>query len=185
MYVRADYLLWSTKGRSVPTLVTTGDPTSTAIPAGVINENGSLPGNTQILFGNGLINGQGRSGGRIVLGTYLSPCWTLEGDYYALTDQTTAFRGVSTGNTFLGIPFFDESNNGLPAIFTVAPGAGGPAGASASMRSPAFKARVSASSATSAAGKGAAPPGGTAAPLMLPNDSTCCWDIASTGWTTH
>ena len=128
MYVRAEYLLWSTKGMHLPALVTTGDPTSTVIPAGVINEDGSLPGNTTILFGNGLVNGQGRSGGRIVFGTHINPCWAMEGDYYGLTDQRTAFRGVSTGDTFLGIPFFDESNDGLPAVFVVAPGAGGPDG---------------------------------------------------------
>ncbi len=128
MYVRADYLLWSTKGMHVPALVTTGDPAVTAIPAGVINEDGSLPGNTQILFGNDLINNQGRSGGRIVIGMYVNPCWAVEGDYFGLADQRTAFRSDATGNTFVGIPFFDESNDGLPAVFTVAPGAGGPVG---------------------------------------------------------
>lgn len=128
MYVRAEYLLWSTKGMRVPALVTTGNSTSTVVPAGVINEDGSLPGNTSILFGDGLINGQGRSGGRIVFGTYINSCWTLEGEYYGLSDQRTEFRGVSTGSTFLGIPFFDVSNDGNPAVFIIAPGAGGPDG---------------------------------------------------------
>ena len=128
-YVRADLLLWSTRGMQVPTLVTTGNPASTQIPAGVINEDGSLPGNTAILFGNGLINSQGRTGGRIVFGQYLNPCWAVEGEYFALADQQTAFRSnAAAGNGFVGIPFFDESNDGLPAVFTVAPGAGGPAG---------------------------------------------------------
>lgn len=128
MYVRADYLLWSTRGMRVPALVTTGNPANTQIPAGVLNEDGSLPGNTTILFGDSLINGRGRSGGRIVLGMHINPCWALEGDYYGLADETTNFSAASTGNTFIGIPFYDQSNNGLPAVFTVAPGAGGPAG---------------------------------------------------------
>lgn len=112
----------------VPALVTTGNPANTQIPAGVINEDGSLPGNTTIPFGDSLINADGRSGGRIVLGMHINPCWALEGDYYGLADQTTNFSATTTGNTFIGIPFYDESNNGLPAVFTIAPGAGGPAG---------------------------------------------------------
>ncbi|MGI8981699.1 MAG: BBP7 family outer membrane beta-barrel protein [Pirellulaceae bacterium] len=117
MYVRADYLLWSTKGMHLPPLVTAGDPNNTAIPAGVINEDGSLPANTRVLFGNGLYNGQGRPGGRIVFGTYLNSCWALEGEYFGLTDKRTSFSGASTATNQLAFPFFDESNDGLPAVF--------------------------------------------------------------------
>ncbi|MFN0018778.1 MAG: BBP7 family outer membrane beta-barrel protein [Pirellulaceae bacterium] len=118
MYVRADYLLWSTKGMNLPPLVTAGNPNNTAIPAGVINEDGSLPANTQVLFGNGLVNSQGRSGGRIVMGMYINPCWAIEGEYFGLADKSTSFQGASTATSQLAFPFFDESSNGLPAVFS-------------------------------------------------------------------
>ena len=117
MYTRMDFLLWSVKGMHLPPLVTAGNPNNTAIPAGVINEDGSLPANTQVLFGNGLYNGQGRPGGRIVLGMYVNPCWAIEGDYFGLADKSTSFQGASTATSRLAFPFFDESNNGLPAVF--------------------------------------------------------------------
>lgn len=116
-YIRADFLLWSTKGMHLPPLVTAGDPNNTTIPAGVINEDGSLPANTRVLFGNGLYNGAGRPGGRIVFGQNLSPCWAVEGEYFGLVDKRTNFSGSSTATSRLAFPFFDESNDGLPAVF--------------------------------------------------------------------
>jgi hypothetical protein len=124
LYVRGEYLLWGTKGMRVPALVTTGDSTTTDPPAGVINEDGSLPGNTTVLFGNEGIHEDVRSGGRIIFGTFLGPCrnWAIEGEYFGLGDETTDFRAESDGTELIGIPYFDESENGLPAIFFVTPG---------------------------------------------------------------
>lgn len=124
LYVRGEYLLWGTKGMRVPALVTTGDASVTNPPAGVINEDGSIPSNTTVLFGNDEIHDDVRSGGRIIFGTFLGPCrnWAVEGEYFALGDETTDFRAASDGTERIGIPYFDESENGLPAIFFVTPG---------------------------------------------------------------
>ena len=124
LYIRAEYLLWGTKGMRVPALVTTGDAAVADPPAGVINEDGSLPSNTVVLFGNDEINEDVRSGGRIIFGTFLGPCrnWAVEGEYFSLGDETTDFRAASDGTQFLGIPYFEEAENGLPAVFFVTPG---------------------------------------------------------------
>jgi hypothetical protein len=124
LYVRGEYLLWGTKGMHVPALVTTGDAATTDPPAGVINEDGSIPSNTTVLFGNDEIHSDARSGGRIVFGTYLGPCrqWAVEGEYFGLGDEQTNFRAESDGTQLIGIPYFEESENGLPAIFFVTPG---------------------------------------------------------------
>ncbi len=124
LYVRGEYLLWGTKGMRVPALVTTGDAAVTDPPAGVINEDGSIPSNTTVLFGNDDIHDQARSGGRIIFGTFLGPCrnWAIEGEYFGLGDETTDFRAASDGSQFIGIPYFEEAENGLPAIFFVTPG---------------------------------------------------------------
>lgn len=124
LYVRGEYLLWGTKGMRVPALVTTGNAAVTSPPAGVINEDGSIPSNTTVLFGNEDIHDAARSGGRIIFGTFLGPCrnWAVEGEYFGLSDEDTNFRAASDGTTRIGIPYFDESENGLPAIFFVTPG---------------------------------------------------------------
>jgi putative beta barrel porin BBP7 len=124
LYVRGEYLLWGTKGMRVPALVTTGDAATTDPPAGVINEDGSIPSNTTVLFGNDEIHSQARSGGRIIFGTFLGPCrqWAIEGEYFALADENTNFRAASDGTELIGIPYFEEAENGLPAVFFVTPG---------------------------------------------------------------
>jgi hypothetical protein len=128
LYVRPEFLLWSTQGMRLPPLVTTGDPTVTDPVAGIVSEDGSIPSNTTILFGNDEVNSQSRSGGRIVFGLFLDACrkWGAEGEYFALEDERTELQAESDGTTLLAIPHFDESNNGLPAVFHVS--AGGSAG---------------------------------------------------------
>lgn len=127
MYVRAEYLVWAGKGMNLPPLVTTGNVNTTNPPAGVINEDGSIPSNTIVLFGNETVNSNARSGGRITFGTWFNPCWGLEGDYFGIADERTNFSATSTGTTRLARPFFDESANGLPAVFRVAIGGTGAA----------------------------------------------------------
>lgn len=159
IYVRADYLLWGLKGMRLLPLVTTGDPATQNPPPGVINEDGSLPSNTTVLFGNGRVNSQAHSGGRIVFGNWMNVCWGWEGEYYGLSDERTAFVANSTGDTLLAIPFFDETSSGLPATFVVAPGAGGPPGT------------IAVDVATRFQGAGF---------RLLRN--LCCWDGCGPGW---
>ncbi len=100
-WVRAEYLYWFTQGMHIPALVTSGP---TAAQPGYLGEPG-----TQILFGDTGVNGYGRSGGRITVGTWLNPCHTvgIEGDYFALSTASTNFTASSNGNPILSRPFFE------------------------------------------------------------------------------
>jgi hypothetical protein len=94
-WVRADYLLWSTKGMYIPPLATTGPSDENP---GILGEPG-----TEILFGDQTINGATRSGGRISFGTWLDPCqtWGLSAEYFGLEDTGENFYAESDAN---GVP---------------------------------------------------------------------------------
>ncbi len=101
MWVRAEYLFWWTEGMRVPALVTTGP---NAANPGYLD----TPGTT-ILNGNDRVDGYGRSGGRITLGTWLNPCQTvgIEGDFFQLANATSSYNASGSGNDILSRPFFD------------------------------------------------------------------------------
>jgi hypothetical protein len=102
-FVNAEYLMWWTKGRSLPPLVTTS-PAGTAQAA-----TGVLPGAT-ILFGNDNVGQNlGNGGGRLTFGK-----WLGQDQNFAISGRFTAFRGddgfftaTSNGTNNLAIPFFD------------------------------------------------------------------------------
>lgn len=94
-FVRAEYLLWATKGMSIPPLATTGPGASNP---GILGQPGTV-----ILFGDEAINGDMRSGGRISLGTWLDPAqtWGLSAEYFGLADAGESFFAASDAN---GVP---------------------------------------------------------------------------------
>ncbi len=110
LYVRGEYLRWQTSGMYVPALVTS----SVAVPgqafppavrnAGVLG----VPGTT-ILYGDGDILNQTRSGGRITFGLPLDydQRLRLEAEYLGLDEATDTFSATSTGNPILARPFFN------------------------------------------------------------------------------
>jgi hypothetical protein len=103
-WIRGEYLLWWTKGDSLPPLVTTS-PTGTPRPqAGVLGQPGTV-----ILFGDEDVNDGARSGGRFTVGTWLDDCqtWGIEGDYFALGEEVTEFSASSLGDPILARPFFN------------------------------------------------------------------------------
>ena len=91
---------------------------------------------TQVLFGDSLINGEGRSGGRLQCGIWLNPChmFGIEGEYLALGDEVVHFRDWSSGDPILSRPFYDVTRlqtirrtskkspfrAGIPAVLTAA-----------------------------------------------------------------
>jgi hypothetical protein len=106
-YGRAEYLYWWTDGMYVPALVTTS-PTGTArADAGVIG-----PPGTTILFGQGGLNNNGISGGRITLGHWFDACQehAIEGDFWMLGQQSSGYFASSNGDPILARPFFDINN---------------------------------------------------------------------------
>ena len=108
-YARPEYLHWWTQGMNTPALVTTSTAGTTQENAGVLGQS-----TTSVLFGDRPINTGSRAGGRITLGTWLDTCenWGVEGDYFSLADQRTAFARTSdgaNGSTILARPYFDVS----------------------------------------------------------------------------
>jgi Putative beta barrel porin-7 (BBP7) len=106
MYVRTEYLLWGGRGMNLPALVTTSPQGTSRTNAGVLDQD-----TTTILFGGGTVGSNVRSGGRITFGRWFDPCQRLgvEGDYFAIADETTRFQRTSTGNPILARPFFDPT----------------------------------------------------------------------------
>lgn len=94
MWLRADYLLWWTKGMDIPPLVTDGT-------TGILGDD-----DTRILYGGDKILDDIRSGLRLTLGTWLdcNRCYGIEGDYWYLGEKDASFLAES-----------DE--NGSPALF--------------------------------------------------------------------
>ncbi len=104
IYARGEYLLWWLKGDGVPPLVTTSPSGTPQASAGVLGQP-----NTTVLFGNQNLNDAARSGGRVVVGTWLGPNSRLQGEFFILGQQTASFNQTSTGNPILARPFFNLS----------------------------------------------------------------------------
>lgn len=106
-WVHAEYLNWYQDGMSVPSLVTTSNPSTTArANAGVLG----LP-TTSTLFGgpgNDILD-DSRDGFRIRFGWWLAslPMWGVEGEYVGLGDETESFFRQSNGTPIIARPFFN------------------------------------------------------------------------------
>ncbi len=105
-WLRAEYLLWWTKGDDLPPLVTTSPAGTPPGERGVLG----APGTTVLLDGN--LDDDVRSGGRFSIGYWLDDCQTLGlyGDYFFLGDGDETFIFSSpTGDPILARPFFDAT----------------------------------------------------------------------------
>lgn len=103
-WAQTDYLLWVTRGMSLPPLVTASPDGTPQREAGVLGLN-----TTSTLFGGSRIHDQSVSGGRIRLGAWLNNCQTLGvgGEYFALGQQETHFTRDGGSNPILARPFFN------------------------------------------------------------------------------
>jgi len=104
MWVSAEYLLWWTRGMSVPPLVTGGPAGSPRDRAGVLGDP-----NTRVLFGDSSLNDGIRSGFRVRFGGWLDNCQTcgLEGSYFFLGDANDSYSADCTDSTVLARPFIN------------------------------------------------------------------------------
>ena len=103
-YVKADYLMWWTHGMSTPPLVTTDPGEPLESEAGVLGQPG-----TEIVFGGSSLLEDLRHGGRVVLGAWLDPCYTIgiEAEWLGVGDAETHFSAESSGDPIYARPFFD------------------------------------------------------------------------------
>ena len=105
LYFRGEYLMWWTKGASIPPLLIT-NPDETTAPADVVLGNAG----TQILYGERTLFRDLRSGGRMAFGTWLDQTDNLgvEFGYIGIGKATEQFTQSSTdGVPILARPFFD------------------------------------------------------------------------------
>jgi hypothetical protein len=103
-------LAWWTREMSLPPLVTTSPPGTPQAQAGVLGAAG-----TQVLFGDGDVFTDMRSGTQFRIGGWLGPRrWVgLEFDYTGLQDESTQFLAVSVGDQILARPFLNIGPNTL------------------------------------------------------------------------
>jgi hypothetical protein len=96
-WVTVDYLMWWTRGQSLPPLVTTGSQTGSM----------SDP-NVRVLFGDERVDTNLRSGGRINIGTWLNTqqTWGIGASFLDLQNVARNYDVASTG-PILARPFFN------------------------------------------------------------------------------
>jgi hypothetical protein len=115
----AEYLMWWMRGSSLPPLVTTS-------PAGTPRGQAGVLGNsaTSILFGNSIVNGELRSGGRLTAGYWLDSdsSTAIEASVFALETKAARFAASSTGNPILARPFFNALTRAQDAELVAFPG---------------------------------------------------------------
>ena len=103
-WVRGDYLMWWTKGMSLPPLVTTCPDDTLEPDAGVMGQPG-----TEVLLGDERLFDELRWGTRLRVGTWTGCCrdYGVEGEYFALGDECGRFRRQSDGLPILARPFYN------------------------------------------------------------------------------
>jgi hypothetical protein len=115
-YASAEYLYWWIRDGGLPPLVTTGSPND-PVP-GVLDP--VLGPTTQVLYGNGSLDTQGRSGARFEFGRWFGACtpWAIEGGFFFLGQRTASYTAGgdgSPGSPVIGRPFF-ENNRQVESI---------------------------------------------------------------------
>lgn len=103
-WVRADYLLWWTKGSPLPPLVTSSPNTTPIAQSGVLGQPG-----TTILYGDNDVNDEDRSGYRLYAGYWFDCCMCsgIEADYFQLDTKTDSFDAFCPPGATLNRPFFN------------------------------------------------------------------------------
>jgi hypothetical protein len=114
LWIRADYLTWWTNGAHLPPLVTESPSGTPLAQAGVLG----FP-TTTVLFGDGTVNTDARSGWKWTMGYWLDACqtWGIQADYWDLGGNGTEFftGSTTTGDPIIARPFFDVNPaTGLP-----------------------------------------------------------------------
>ena len=100
--IRVEYLAWWTKNPGLPPMVTTSPLDTDRGDAGVLGQPG-----TQILFGDGSLSENARSGFRLGIVSWVDACRTIgfEFGYATLDDKGTSFSASGAGDPILARPF--------------------------------------------------------------------------------
>ncbi|MBX7105522.1 MAG: BBP7 family outer membrane beta-barrel protein [Gemmataceae bacterium] len=111
-WVSGEYLLWWTRGNTVPPLVTTSAAGTPRDQAGVLGQP-----TTMVVYGGDSINDDIRSGFRLRFGGWLDCCQTsgLEGSYFFLGDSNDSFQSACTPTSVVSRPFTNTGNGAQDA----------------------------------------------------------------------
>ena len=117
-WVDFEYLIWYSKERRIPPLVTTSPAGTLQAAAGELG----LP-TTTILFGDELIGDDPQSGYRFSFGTWLDTHHTfgIGGRYFSVGDEGDTFSASSTGDPILARPYFDVATGSQEALLVAFP----------------------------------------------------------------
>ncbi|MCA9149663.1 MAG: BBP7 family outer membrane beta-barrel protein [Planctomycetales bacterium] len=118
VWMSVDYLMWWTRGDSVPALVTTSPAGTPRAAAGVLGQPG-----TTTLFGGDKLNDDLRSGVRVRGGVW-NDCNTkgLDFQFFALETKAARYQRGSNGDPILSRPFIDSNSNQPIAELAAYPG---------------------------------------------------------------
>lgn len=115
---RLEYLMWWSRGRDVPPLVTSSPAGTPRAEAGVLG----FP-DTTILFGGEPIGGDFRSGARATVSYLLDDgCTSIDGRMWGLEDGTDRFFATSDGDPILARPFFNAVLGQEDSLLVAFPG---------------------------------------------------------------
>jgi hypothetical protein len=116
---RVDYLLWWSRRRFAPTMITTS-PNGTAVAdAGVLGEPG-----TEVLFADRRIDAGGQSGigGEVGLWLTADQVLGIGGRYLTIDPDTEGASFSSNGDPILARPFFDTDQGAESSLLVAYPG---------------------------------------------------------------
>ncbi len=119
LWGEGEYLMWWSKNRAVPVLLTTSVDGTPYSEAGVLGEPG-----TSVLFGGGKIDNAAESGFRAGLGIWLDAyqTWGIGGRYFRLGPDDIGYDATSAGSPILARPFYNISLGQEDALVATYPG---------------------------------------------------------------
>lgn len=119
-WFRFEYLMWFSRGRNTPPLVTSSPAGTPQADAGVI---GAPLGTTEILYGNDPIGTDIRSGGRLTL-SHLFADGITYGDvrFWGVEDSSETFAITSANRPIIARPFFNTIIQANDAFLVAFPG---------------------------------------------------------------
>jgi hypothetical protein len=109
-WAEGEFLYWWMRGSPVPSLVTSGSPTTPPTQVGVLGQQGTI----NLFGGSQPLNEEPRIGGRVTIGGWIDCEQTLgiEASGLLIGDKKTTFNaGSLAGGQVLARPFFDANFN--------------------------------------------------------------------------
>lgn len=117
--VRTEYLMWWTRRRNLPPLVTTSPDGTGRGDAGIFGLD-----DTEVLFGDETVGQNLRSGGRVTISQLLDPYgdWFADFRVWGVENGAESFSIESDGSPVIGLPFINATLDAEDALLIAFPG---------------------------------------------------------------